>query len=169
MDENRYDIVAKIPEGATKEQQRIMMRNLLPERFQLQLRHEPRTLSALALVIGKGEPRLTRNEAPPDPDAGIKQSFRDGTITHTARQQSMAKLVLWFFGVFVCFVLNETGQPGNYHFAVSWSVEAAASDTDLHDALISGLQQQVGMKLESRKAPVEMLIVVSALKVPLEN
>ena len=168
MDQNRYDIVAKVPEGATKEQQRIMMRNLLTERFQLQVRRETRTLSALALVVAKGEPKLTRNEAPPDPAAGIKQSVRNGIITETARQQSMAKLVTWLTGALDRPVLNETGLAGNYDFSMSWSVDTATSDTDMHDALISAVQQ-LGLKLESRKAPVEMLIVVSALKVPVEN
>jgi len=168
MDQNRYDIVAKIPEGATKEQQRIMMRNLLTERFQLQVRRETRNLAALALVPGKGEPKLTRNDAPPDPDAGIKQSVRNGIITDTARQQSMAKLVTWLTGALDRPVLNETGLDGNFDFSMSWSVDTATADTDLHDALISAVQQ-LGLKLESRKAPVEVLIVVSALKVPLEN
>jgi uncharacterized protein (TIGR03435 family) len=168
MDQNRYDIVAKIPEGATKEQQRIMMRNLLTERFQLQVRRETRTLAAFALVAGKGEPKLTRNDAPPDPDAGIKQSVRNGIITETARQQSLAKFVTWLTGALDRPVLNETGLTGNYDFSMTWSVDTATSETDLHDALISAVQQ-LGLKLESRKAPVEMLIVVSALKVPIEN
>jgi uncharacterized protein (TIGR03435 family) len=155
MDENRYDLVAKIPEGATKEQQRIMLRNLLIERFQLQVRRETRSLNALALTLGRGEPKLTRNDAAPDTGAGITQGFRDGLITQTARQQSMAQFATWLTGALDRPVLNETGLPGNYDFAVSWSVDTATSDT--------------GLKLESRKAPVEMLIVVSALKVPLEN
>jgi uncharacterized protein (TIGR03435 family) len=169
MGENRYDLVAKVPEGATKEQQQIMLRNLLAERFHLQVRRETRNLAALALILGKGEPKLTRNDSAPDPDVGIKQSVRNGIITETARQQSLAKFVTWLTGALDRPVLNETGVTGNYDFSMSWSLDTATSDADLHDALISAVQQQLGLKLESRKAPVEMLVVVSALKVPLEN
>jgi uncharacterized protein (TIGR03435 family) len=168
MGENRYDLVAKVPEDATKEQQRIMMRNLLTERFQLQFRRQTRNLSALVLTLGKGEPKLTRNEASPDADAGIKQSVRNGIITETARQQSLGKFVTWLTGALDRPVLNETGLAGNYDFSMSWSLDTATSDTDLHDPLISAVQQ-LGLKIESRKVPVEMLIVVSALKVPLDN
>ena len=61
--ENRYDIVAKVPAGATKQQAQIMMRNLLKERFQLQIRREKRDLPVYALVPAKNGVKMKASSA----------------------------------------------------------------------------------------------------------
>jgi uncharacterized protein (TIGR03435 family) len=58
LDGQRFDIVAKIPQGATKEQFQQMLQNLLAERFKLKLHHETKELPMYALVVGKGGPKL---------------------------------------------------------------------------------------------------------------
>src|ERR1039457_7369094 len=58
LDSERFDIVAKIPMGATKEQFRLMLQNLLAERFKLTLHHETKELPMYALVVGKGGHKL---------------------------------------------------------------------------------------------------------------
>ena len=59
---DRYDVEAKVPEGATKEQFRAMLQNLLAERFHLQLHHQPQEMTVYTLVLGKG--RLEANAVP---------------------------------------------------------------------------------------------------------
>jgi uncharacterized protein (TIGR03435 family) len=54
LDSARYDIVAKVPAGATKRDARVMMQNLLIERLKLKLHHEPRVLPVYALIVSKG-------------------------------------------------------------------------------------------------------------------
>src|ERR1039458_7079844 len=58
LDSERFDIVAKIPKGATKEQFQLMLQNLLAERFKLTLHHETKELPMYALVVGKGGHKL---------------------------------------------------------------------------------------------------------------
>ena len=58
LDSERFDIVAKIAKGATKEQFQLMLQNLLAERFKLTLHHETKELPMYALVVGKGGPKL---------------------------------------------------------------------------------------------------------------
>jgi uncharacterized protein (TIGR03435 family) len=65
-------------------------------------------------------------------------------------------------------VIDKTGLKGDYDFAFIWPVEAG-TDGEATDNMITALQKQLGLKMEPAKMPVEMLIVVSALKVPVEN
>ena len=58
LDSERFDIVAKIPKGATKEQFQMMLQNLLAERFKLTLHRETKELPIYALVVGKGGPKM---------------------------------------------------------------------------------------------------------------
>src|ERR1035438_3438389 len=58
LDSERFDIAAKIPMGATKEQFKLMLQNLLAERFKLTLHHETKELPMYALVVGTGGSKL---------------------------------------------------------------------------------------------------------------
>ena len=67
MGGQRFDVLAKMPEGATKEQVPEMLQALLAERFKLAIHHDTKERSVYALVVGKGGPKL--KESPPDPPA----------------------------------------------------------------------------------------------------
>jgi uncharacterized protein (TIGR03435 family) len=116
IDTEKYDIAVKIPPGATKEQFRQMLANLLAERFQLKVHHETKQLPVYELVVGKNGPKLKESVKDPDaiaPAAGPPSPDRDrdgfpvlpagrpglvsgfGPGPHSrwrARQQSMAML-----------------------------------------------------------------------------
>ena len=68
MDTLQFDISAKMPEGATKDQAPEMLKTLLKERFKLSLHREQREHAVFALVVSKGGPKLT--ESKEDPDLG---------------------------------------------------------------------------------------------------
>jgi uncharacterized protein (TIGR03435 family) len=75
LDTERYDIVAKVPEGATTEQVNMMWRNLLKERFGMVVHHESKEFPVDELVVAKGGPKfkettLDLNAPPPPPPAG---------------------------------------------------------------------------------------------------
>jgi len=63
----RFDIVAKMPEGSKKDDAKVMLQSLLEERFKLQVHHETKEHPALALVVGKGGPKLKESEGKPAP------------------------------------------------------------------------------------------------------
>jgi uncharacterized protein (TIGR03435 family) len=64
MDTERFDIVAKVPQGATKDDVKLMLQNLLAERFKLTLHREKKDMQMYALVVAKNGPKL--KESPPD-------------------------------------------------------------------------------------------------------
>ncbi len=55
---NRYEITATMPPGTTKEQVRLMLRNLLVERFHLAVHHEARNFPGYELTVAKDGPKL---------------------------------------------------------------------------------------------------------------
>jgi uncharacterized protein (TIGR03435 family) len=68
----RFDIIAKLPAGATKDQLNLMLQNLLAERFNLQLHHESRILPVYVLTVAKSGPKLKESpkDSPPAPPPG---------------------------------------------------------------------------------------------------
>ena len=79
LDSERFDIVAKIPAGATKEQVKVMLQNLLAERFKLTLHRENKEVPVYALVVGAKGPKLkdtTVSDTPPASDSQPKEGGR---------------------------------------------------------------------------------------------
>ncbi len=85
----RFDIAAKVPPGATREQFRIMLQNLLAERFKLEIHRETKELPVFELVVGKGGPKFKESAdqsetvpgaapPPPPPPGGPIMVGRDG-------------------------------------------------------------------------------------------
>jgi uncharacterized protein (TIGR03435 family) len=74
MEKEIYDVVAKVPPGATRDQFRVMLQNLLIERFKIELHHEQREMTSYDLVVAKGGLKMTSSKfdenAPPQPSAG---------------------------------------------------------------------------------------------------
>src|SRR5947209_8710373 len=71
LNNERYDITAKVPPGTTKEQFKLMLQNLLAERFKVTLHHETKDLPMFALVVAKGGSKLKESAPlPPPPTDG---------------------------------------------------------------------------------------------------
>jgi uncharacterized protein (TIGR03435 family) len=190
--ENRYDIVAKVPSGATHMQARTMMQNLLKERFHLEIRREKRERQVYALIASKNGPKLTQS-ASADPSAaptevdfsklktggdGFPQApagaqtimttyMAGGKAKTTGLRQTMSKVVTWLTDVVNEPVINETGLKGEYDFSMVWNPNPDR-EGEVSVDIFAAVQQQLGLKLERRKMPIDMIVVVSALKEPVE-
>src|ERR1039457_569540 len=70
LDSERFDIVAKLPRGSTKEQFMVMLQNLLEERFKLTLYREKKDLPMYAMVVGKNGPKMKESVEEPAPKEG---------------------------------------------------------------------------------------------------
>ena len=144
---NRYDIEAKIPAGATMEQFRSMLRNLLAERFHMVLHHEMKDLPGYELTVWKS-PKLRKS---PEPDAAISEDAPPGplvkfgavgeypqllragfiiapfkgtraTANHLiAREQTSADIANKMLSPLLnTHVVDKTGLVGNYDFTLDW-------------------------------------------------
>jgi uncharacterized protein (TIGR03435 family) len=166
LDSELYDIVATLPHDTTGTDAIRMVRRLLAERFHLVTHHESKDLPVFALVVGRNGPKLKEVEF----GAG-NTSGRPGKLT--AQKIPMTNLATFLSRVVERPVLDMTGLKGFYDFDLEWTPEESNGNTDADSvvgpSLALALQTQLGLKLDARKAPVDVLVVDRADKVPTEN
>lgn len=181
-----YDITAKAPAGATRDQFPAMMRTLLAERFKLQVRRETREIAALSLVLGKDGPTL-RASAPEVDDANVNMSTSpDGGERLQFKGATMTTLVNTLTGLLGRPVVDQTGLAGRFDFTLDFSRDQTAGGAqgggyneppplpppppgaEPGQSIYSSIQR-LGLRLDGRKLPLEVVVVESAEKTPTEN
>jgi uncharacterized protein (TIGR03435 family) len=171
-----------------------MMQNLLAERFRLSLHHISKEFQAYELVVGKNGPKFKESVSGQAPSAAVqsdplamdKQGFpqlppgspgmtvRSGSITVparlTARQQPISALAEMLRPYAGHPVLDRTGLTGKYdfHLEFDWRL-ATEPSTDSAPSIFLALEQQLGLKLESKRLPFDVLVIDHAEKIPTEN
>ena len=161
----RYDIVAKSAGPTSEEQLRLMLKSLLAERFKLIAQRETRSLSVVALTVGKNGPKLHES------DIGGAGTLRTSRGRIVAQSTSMGELAGVLSDPLRSPVVNATGLTGRYDFTLDFSAFVPEPDQtpDEMTATISVVQQQLGLNLERRKFPTDILVVDHADKIPIEN
>jgi len=194
---DRYDIVAKLPPGTTKEQFHQMLLNLLAERFHMVLHHETRDFQGYELVVGKGGPKLKKSSAAdstlaeehPGPTV-VKDLGNDrfelespgwteraifgahGHMRLMARAQTLSDLSSMLVLFLRCHLVDKTGLTGRYDFTLDASPDPSASLDTADDSapyILDAVQEQLGLKLQPVKIPLDTVIVDSVDKTPTEN
>jgi uncharacterized protein (TIGR03435 family) len=192
----RYDITAKLPAGATKEQCDLMLQHLVADRFHLLLHHETKQLRGYELVRGKVEPKLKRSsetgadvvpdEAPKNDANGFPRLSAPGLVLTegvqgtavvsfvTARAQPVSALAELLGKEFRLPVADATGLTGRFDFTLEFAPQApGAVPIESPDGsaanLISAVPQQLGLRLVPKKMPVDVIVVDSADQIPTQN
>ena len=225
MDSERFDIVAKVPPGTTKEQFNVMYQNLLIERFKMEVHKDKKDLPIFTLGVGKNGPKLKATEldasafATPSPDGGGRGGpgnasvglppppppgmgrgrpgmivmFQEGHMRMTAVGQDIAGIANFISMQLGRPVIDSTGLTGRYDFQMDFSPEPgmgpgrgmmmappppgggggdgggpAAAASDPAPNLITAVQQ-LGLKLDSGKGPVDLIVIDKAEKTPTAN
>lgn len=241
LDSLRFDIVAKVPDGTTKEQVKVMLQNLLAARFKLKLHRETKALPVYALVVASKGPKLkhsTVTDTPPPSDSQPKEGGRGVTGAQAAAPlpplggmkigpdgcpdtppiaagragsfmmmtpngecmisngQTMEGLAGQLSNRFDRPVIDQTGLKGKYDLRLRYDPSSMpgrrggpimikdgpgpgpaggdpanpiAPDGDLPPSIFNALQEQLGLKLEARKGPVDLLVIDHVEKTPTEN
>jgi uncharacterized protein (TIGR03435 family) len=235
LDTERFDIEATMPPDTTKEQFRVMLQNLLAERFKLTIHRDSKELPMYTLIVGKNGPKMKESEAPPPPPAdgadatptpaltnfnfkmgadgfptmpapnggrgGMNTMMMPGRARMTASKQTMQDLAARLTGMLNRPVTDATALTAKFDFTLTYSPEgldggrgglalmggmlapppgAAAAVSGTHDNvfipegeapqdLFSALQSQLGLKLEPKKGPVELIVIDHMEKTPTEN
>jgi uncharacterized protein (TIGR03435 family) len=202
----RFDIAAKVPAGATKEQFQRMQQNLLVERLKLTFHHEQKEMPIYELTVGEKGSKLKESApdaalAPEEPWAGPKFSMgKDGYPEFPAGRGGLAGLNGHYRWTAVNLsmlvivktlsihlgrpVADATGLKGKYDIDMTWSIDLAgilemSGRRDLAGevpdngpsgpTLIHAVQDQLGLKLNSKKGPGDIVVVDHVEKVPIEN
>ena len=158
-----YNVTATAPADTPLAQLRLMLQNLLAERFQMALHHESRELSFLALVEAKGGTRLRPARAGSDPSGNAQVS---GNISSNSMSMTQLTTVLSHF--LELPVLDWTGLGGLYEVKLRWTPESEGAPL-VRPALFSAIEDQLGLSLERRKEPLDVIVVDRAEKKPLGN
>jgi len=161
-----YDVVARGAPGASREQLQAMMRTLLAERFKLVTHRERKEMSYYALVPSKNGPKMQPVSEIPDDFRGTTYG---GRIDSILPMPSLAYLLSRFETERP--IIDQTGLSGMYGVKLQWALRPLqhAEPDAPGPSLFTALDQQLGLKLEARKGPVEILVVESAEKAPTEN
>jgi uncharacterized protein (TIGR03435 family) len=154
-----YDVVAKIPPATPKNQIPAMLQTLLAERFKLALHRETKEQRAYFLVVGKNGPKLK-----PAREEGVQNQIIPGGIMGHA--MSMDLLAASIARVVGYHVVDKTGLPGAFDIDLRFTPE---NSKEPGPDLLTCIQEQLGLKLEPGRAPVEMLTVDHAERIPTEN
>ncbi len=200
---------AKVPVGATKEQFRVMIQNMLAERFKMVVHRDKKEMQLYELVVAKGGPKLkpSPGEPPPkdaDPEGDRKRASEPMKLaadgypalsegTSMAIMNGRARLMypretIESFAQMVSYqigrpVTDATGLAGKFDISLFWDAGgsrraptpdgntplAGTSDPDAGPTIFEAIQSQLGLKLEQKRGPVDIVVVDHAERVPTEN
>jgi len=197
IDAKEEDSVAeklqKLPFEEQDKQVRSMVRSLLAVRFKLEVSHETKDLPVYALLVAKNGPKLTETKVPPPAAGGASapnKGFRGirftgpGELSGTNINIGLLADVLSEDAELGRLVIDQTGLKGNYDWTLKWTPAPGAPvfkgadggqvPTDAPPpgssgpSIFTAIQEQLGLKLESSKGPVELL-VIDHIERPTEN
>jgi uncharacterized protein (TIGR03435 family) len=163
--EDGWNIDAKYPAGASQTQMPEMLQALLVERFHLTFHRETRTLAIYALIVAKGGSKLRASEVGQTTGTG-------GSSTIRYKGETVTQLTAQLSALLQRQVVDKTGLTGRYDMELTFapvnprSIEAAADET--RPSIFTAIQEQLGLKLEPTKEPVEVLVVDGAER-PTQN
>jgi uncharacterized protein (TIGR03435 family) len=164
----RFDVAAKAPGDGelTHEKARVMLQTLLTDRFHLKFHRATEEVLQYALVVAKGGPKLKESAA--DAVYTIRMTMLpDRMLRLTGVSTLMSQLAMQLKGSAGRRVTDRTGLTGTYDFTLDYLPGVDAENSD-GPSLFTALQEQLGLKLESIKAPLESIVIDSAEK-PSEN
>jgi uncharacterized protein (TIGR03435 family) len=198
-----YFVDAKLPPGATKEQLRLMLQDLLAERFHLKVHFATKEFTVYELTVARNGPKLKKaGEGPQTPQPGFpvpapgatravsfavprntRQTFRGASIADLANQLawplSEPGVQAYANALIAAKVIDKTGLNGLYDFTVEYAGTPAPGgshpaplpdgQTDTAPYLFDALQDQLGLKLEEKKAKLDVLVIDHVDKIPTEN
>ncbi len=173
IETDRFDIVAKADDAETLKMQSmnrkqwgkersLMLQSLLADRFQLKVSPGVRTIPVDALVARKSESKLTPSSSE---EKNHSLSVHNGAMTATAiSMDSLADFLSTQFEIGDRVVVNRTGLTGDYDFKLNWTSDRGNGipPDAAYPGLFTALQEQLGLKLESQKGSVEVVIVDAA-------
>ena len=181
---DHFDVLAKIPDGATQEQMPEMLQTLLADRFKLTLHRENKEHAVYALLVGKSGLKLQETEPGPDPPAA--GGAKTGGVMLINRKMTLAAFADFLDRFVDRPVVDMTETEATYQITMEIPIEYLIADKAKRDAAAApragsdsasdpagsamfAAIQQLGLKLEPRKAPMEVLIIDHAEKTPTAN
>jgi uncharacterized protein (TIGR03435 family) len=167
IDSEYFDLAATAPSGVSDTALQPMLQALLKDRFHLAAHIESREMPVYNLVALKDGPKCT----PVTPDTVFPPAPKRPTGADSAIMgpMTMDGLALSTTSAAGRPVINKTGLEGRYFCVAFFSKLSTDSSAEGPGDIFAALQQQLGLKLESAKAPLDMLVIDHIERIPTEN
>lgn len=182
LDYDRFDVIAKAPPATPPATVRLMLQTLLADRFKLVLHKDTKPMPAYVLSLGEGQPKMnqaagsgpigcTTVPKPAEPGNPASTAIACRNVTMTTFAQSLRGIS---GGVPAGYLnipgVDSTGLKGRWDFDLKWSPRVYLPRQGPEEVtLFDAIDQQLGLKLESRNAPLPVLAVDSANEKPTPN
>jgi len=175
LDETEYDVEAKAAQAVPRDELRKMLQPMLAARFHLSIHRETRELKIFELVVDKGGPKVQPVKDGEGTPAPLGSRHFHGDL------QQLANLISIQLTIPVATddpsrpsiasgtpvpVFNKTDLVGTYDLDIEFKLDPTIPSFNRWQSI---LQEQFGLKLESRKSPIEGIVVESADRVPVAN
>jgi uncharacterized protein (TIGR03435 family) len=166
IDTEMYDIEAKTATSGkiSPDEFKSLLQSLLADRFHLKVHWETRESTVYALLLDKSGPKFTASLV--DEKSGMNTRKGPDKATMTGTAEPMKDLASNLGNQLGRFAVDKTGLTGTYDFTFSWDPQSTADSTG--PSLFTALRDQLGLRLESQKGPVELLVIDNADR-PSEN
>jgi uncharacterized protein (TIGR03435 family) len=169
VESENFNVTAK-PAGEGQpntKQWQIMIQKMLADRFQLTFHHEKKELSVYAITVGKNGPKLTKSAGDPNglygaggpPSAFSARNINMGELAEVMQSNLLDKPVV-----------NQTGLSGRFDFTLKFTPDQTQlppgvrlppppDDGTAPPDLFTAMQEQLGLKLQATKAPVDVIVI----------
>lgn len=164
---DRYDVNAKAHGAPDLPHLKLLLQALLAERFHLTLHKETRQLPIFTLNVGDRGSRMKPAPGPVPP--GLPQITGRNNATHeelTGQHATVAQLIQNLSRDVDRPIVDQTSLKGTYDFKLEWTPDAADPSGI---SLFTALKEQLGLRLDSAKGPVEVLVIDRADRTPTDN
>jgi uncharacterized protein (TIGR03435 family) len=167
VDSERYDIEAKASGPADDPRLMAMLQTLLKERFRLEFHRETKMFPGYAIAVAKGGIKIRETEPGPGHTDARRGSIGAQRITMVKFAEALSEML-------AVPVIDATGAAGVFTFTLIWTPESAANRPGLSaddpepsalpnmpegPSLFAAIQEQLGLKLEGRKGPMQVLVI----------
>jgi uncharacterized protein (TIGR03435 family) len=174
LNEVWFDINAKTAGPAKEAEIRKMLQDLLAERFKLTIHRENKEMETLVLTEGKGGNKLQPVEKEGSP------SFRTGKMSLTGQGATLSQLTEFLSREMHYPVIDQTGLQGRFNYTLDINAyvteemmktasQSGGPPPDAPSIIAQALQAQLGLKMSSKRAPIEIIVIDHVEKAPIVN
>ena len=172
LDSEKFDVTGKpdVPGQPSIAQLKILFQKLLADRFQFKFHRDKKELAVYAITIGKTGQKFSKSDRDPNGLPGL--FFRPPGTNLFVTNATIGEFAnLMQSAVLEKPVVDQTGLTEKYDFVLKWTPDPGqmlglggappppADNVDAPPDLFTAIQQQLGLRLESTKAPAEVLVI----------
>jgi uncharacterized protein (TIGR03435 family) len=156
LNTERYDIVAKSTELVADQQIRLMLQTLLADRFKLVLHKEARDTQMYSLLLEKNGRKFSESQG-----AGESEQQSKSKLTRRWKWTSMKQFADTLSDAMQAPVVDQTGLLGTYDFSLDLTpyLPTTGERPDLAAMMVTAIREQLGLRMESHKAPIDVMVI----------